>query len=226
MVEFVLDNPMWASLTTTHADLAIGGGAVRQYPADVIAGMCALRDTSPASFAALAERIGAEGRAALFLSAPDVVPQGWTVLYARDIAQMVFDGAMAPPEIATEPLGLADVGETQALVELTKPGPFSARTVILGDYRGVRIDGRLVAMAGVRLRPAGFSEISAVCVHPGTQGRGLGRVVTQAVGAVISARGEGAFLHVKTDNAAALRTYDKMGFRKRRTIYLRVVRPG
>ena len=52
------------------------------------------------------------------------------------------------------------------LVELTNPGP-SAGVIVLGSYLGIRHAGTLIAMAGERMRLDGFTEISAVCTHPG-----------------------------------------------------------
>src|SRR2546425_11419875 len=56
------------------------------------------------------------------------------------------------------------VDEMLALFELTKPGPFLKRTPELGSYLGIREAGQLVAMAGERLKPYGYTEIS--CLHP------------------------------------------------------------
>ncbi len=218
-----LDNPVWSALTTTHAGFAIGAGAARCYPPEVTP-MVGIRAADAEGYAALAALSGPGGRAPLFLDTD--VPPPFPVIYARDIVQMVHIAGLPAPELAAGmvPLGSADVAEMLALVDLTKPGPFGPRTIELGDYVGIREGGVLVAMAGVRMRPAGFSEISGVCVHPDWQGRGYGRAMTQAVGAVIAGRGETAFLHVKTDNAAARRAYLALGFDDRRTMHLRVVK--
>ena len=45
-----------------------------------------------------------------------------------------------------------------ALVAATAPGPFGRRTPLLGRYLGIRDGGRLVAMAGERLRVPGHVE--------------------------------------------------------------------
>jgi predicted GNAT family acetyltransferase len=45
----------------------------------------------------------------------------------------------------------------------------------LGDFVGVKVDGRLVAMAGERMRPDGFTEVSAVCAHPTIAARAMRR---------------------------------------------------
>jgi hypothetical protein len=71
-------------------------------------------------------------------------------------------------------LGAADVPEILDLIDRTQPGPFRRRTVELGTYLGLRsADGRLIAMAGERLHPAGWTEISAVCTDPAHRRKGL-----------------------------------------------------
>ncbi len=228
MDESPLDSPVWAALTSTHAGFAQGDGDARRYPPEVTP-MVGLRRADAGAYADLAALVDPGAMAPLFLATEEAPP--FPVVYARDIAQMIHRAGLAPPKPELvglmAPLGPEDVADMLALVELTKPGPFGPRTIELGDYLGIRNGGRLVAMAGVRLRPAGFSEISGVCVHPDWQGRGYGRAITESVGAIVASRSEVAFLHVKTDNAAARRAYLGLGFEDRRTVHLRVVKlPG
>jgi hypothetical protein len=69
-------------------------------------------------------------------------------------------------------LGAADVPEILGPCARTQPGPFWPRTHELGTYLGIRDEYRLVAMAGERLRPPGWTEISAVCAAPMARGQG------------------------------------------------------
>ena len=98
-------------------------------------------------------------------------------------------------DIAFEILTEADAPEMLALATLTKPGPFRSATRRLGPFIGVKSAGRLVAMAGRRLRVDGFTELSGVCTHPDWRGRGYAAGLSRAVVAEILASGEGAFLH-------------------------------
>ena len=91
----------------------------------------------------------------------------------------------------------ADVPEILDLVARTQPGPFRPRTIELGTYLGFRHDGALVAMAGERLHPAGWTEISAVCTDPAYRGRGLATRLVSAVGAGIAERGDRVLLHAR-----------------------------
>jgi predicted GNAT family acetyltransferase len=126
-----------------------------------------------------------------------------------------------PPELVR--LGPDDVDEMLALTELTRPGPFGRRTIEMGDYSGLREQGRLVAMAGERLALPGLTEVSAVCVHPELQGRGLAASLVHAVASRIQARGETPFLHSAKGSPSFERArglYRAMGFRERRTVPL------
>jgi len=113
-------------------------------------------------------------------------------------------------------LGCGDVPEMLDLVKRTNPGPFLPRTVELGTYLGIRRQGALVAMAGERLHPEGWTEISAVCTDEAWRGRGLATRLIRAVGAVIRARGDVPFLHAVATNPA-IKLYEQLGFEHRRS---------
>jgi ribosomal protein S18 acetylase RimI-like enzyme len=120
-------------------------------------------------------------------------------------------------------LGEADAAEMLALATLTRPGPYRARTHELGDFIGVRQDGRLVAMAGERLKPVGFAEVSAVCTHPDHRGRGYAGALMRQVASRMLARGETPFLHVYATNTGAIALYEALGFRLGREIVMTVL---
>ena len=97
---------------------------------------------------------------------------------------MVLDGEITPGPVPEHvALGTADVPEMTDLVTRTEPGPWRPRTVEFGGYVGVRDRGALVAMAGERMRPPGFTEVSAVCTEPEYRGRGLAGGLTRVVAA-------------------------------------------
>ena len=123
-------------------------------------------------------------------------------------------------------LGDADAAEMLSLATLTQPWPFFARTHRMGDFIGIRQGGRLIAMAGERMKPEGFTEISAVCTHPGHRGKGYARSLMRVVAARILARGETAFLHVYAHNKGAIALYEALGFARRRSVILTVLARG
>ena len=210
-----LDNPIWHALIGPHADYAIGGGAVRRYPPE-IAPFAAIAEPSAAAYADLATDLPPDAKVMLLLPADEPLPAGRE---AKWLEQMVLSSGDPLPELPSAarivPLGPDDAADMLALVEVTKPGPFARRTVELGGYAGVRDPGgRLIAMAGERLRLPGFVELSAVCVHPDARGQGLGAAISLHVIRAALARGEVAFLHVWPDNPAKA-LYGHIGFRLR-----------
>lgn len=98
---------------------------------------------------------------------------------------------------------------------LVYPEFFRRRTPELGRYLGVYQQGRLVAMAGERMRLDGYQEISAICTHPEFTGRGYAaRLTTELVNASLQ-RGSIPFLHVGSHNTRARALYERLGFRER-----------
>ena len=209
-VRHVLDNPFWVALSGPHRRFAETSGAAARYRED-IAPFAALADPAdPAAWADLAALLG-PGTETL-LPGVQPPPAGWTVL--ESVAGVQLTGEALRSEAAPDAvrLGSDDVPEMLELIDLTRPGPFRPRTVELGTYLGVRHGGRLIAMAGERLRLPGWTEISAVCTHPDHRGGGLGTRLIRAVAAGISARGEVPFLHASAVNTAAIRLYESIGF--------------
>src|SRR5436853_3414938 len=97
-----------------------------------------------------------------------------------------------------------------ALAYLPRPCPLARRTIELGRYLGIRDDGVLVAMAGERLHPSGYTEISAVCTDTDQRGRGLASRLVRALVRGIRGRGETPFLHLTLENENAHRLYDTL----------------
>jgi predicted GNAT family acetyltransferase len=146
------------------------------------------------------------------------LPDGWDVAWTIAGVQLVDDGIAAEPDDEAVRLTAADVPEMLALVERTEPGPFLPRTIELGTYLGIRRGGALVAMAGERLHPPGWTEIRAVCTDPAVRGQGLAARLVRAVAAGIRDRGETPFLHAAASNTNAIRLYESLGFRLRRAL--------
>ena len=123
-----------------------------------------------------------------------------------------------------ERLGDGDAADMLALASLTKPGPFSLRALALGDFWGVKLDGRLVAMAGERMKLPGYTELSGVCSHPDMRGKGLGKLLSMFVMKQIFARGDHPFLHAYAANTTAITLYRSIGFELRAHMNVAIVR--
>jgi ribosomal protein S18 acetylase RimI-like enzyme len=219
-----LDNPVFAALTGEQAQFAVRSGHAVRYRPDV-SPFCALPDRPSAADWADAARLAAPGQVVLFVGPFAVPPAGWEVLMAREGVQLVasdLDPAADPEAVA---LSSADAPEMLELTDRTRPGPFLPRTVELGGYLGIRREGRLVAMAGERLRPPGFAEISAVCTDEAWRGHGFAARLTRAVAAGIAARGETPFLHAAAANTNAIRLYKTLGFVHRRDVSFIAAKP-
>ena len=141
--------------------------------------------------------------------------------------QLVDVSLVKEPDPEAIRLTAADVPEILDLVDRTQPGPFRPRTIELGTYLGIRRNGALVAMAGERLHPPGWTEISAVCTDPAYRGQGLATRLVSAVGAGIADRGDRVLLHAAARNVTAIRLYLAIGFQlRRRTTFFSVKAPA
>jgi ribosomal protein S18 acetylase RimI-like enzyme len=229
-----LDNPVWWALQGPQRSLGEVSGAAARFVAEVSPFGGFEGQPGPADWQDLARISGPASTVAVIGTdeGQSVPPDGWTVSWTSPGVQMVggpdgiFRGDPPPggtPADPVVPLGPDDVEDMLTLVEVSRPGPFSSRTVEFGGYVGVRRQGRLVAMAGERLRPPGYAEISAVTTHPDHRRQGLAELLIGSVGAGITTRGEVPFLHAAAGNINAIRLYEALGFTVRRTVWFTVL---
>lgn len=211
-----LDDPVGESLRGRHAHLARRTGRAATYLPEVATFSAPPADPGPEDWADLARLVGRGGFADLFSSSA-IPPPEWEPVFTLEGRQMIWTGNARPVQGAAEvvELGAADVPEMRALVARTEPGPFWPRTHELGTYLGIREGGSLVAMAGERLRPPGWTEISAVCTAPEARGRGHAARLVNTLVSRIRSRGEHPFLHVAETNTGAMALYDRLGFETR-----------
>jgi predicted GNAT family acetyltransferase len=149
----------------------------------------------------------------------------WKVLNCVKSFQMVYD-VTTPATEATLPvvnLTVDHIPQMLELTQLTQPGPFGPRTIGFGHYQGVFDGDKLVAMAGQRMHPLPYAEISAVCTHPDYTGKGYAQQLLLYQVNRIKAAGETPFLHVRYDNERAVKVYQNVGFAKRIFIWFYVI---
>ncbi len=210
----LLDNPMWYSLTSHHAALAIGGVTAKRYPPDV-AVFAGCPDPAAPDWEALAALMAVDE---VLVVPPVPLPANKGLIvefFGQDMGrQYVYwantGGAISDPDIRV--LGKADVPEMMCLVELTHPGPFLPRTILMGHYYGIWDGPKLVAMGGERMHPGRFCEISAVCTDPDYRQRGYARRLVLHLMGTFLARGEVPMLHCSVDNVPAIQLYEQLGF--------------
>jgi ribosomal protein S18 acetylase RimI-like enzyme len=225
----LLNNPIWNSLRTELERFADGDGLARRFQ-PAIGPLSGTVDQSAEAYEALRNLAGPGGTVGLFLEEPPLKRPAWTLLRGGLVDQMVFQGprpTMAAPLSAHAELRLLTRAEIPAMVELaelTEPGPFRNRTCELGKFFGIFESGRFVAMAGQRMRVPGFIEVSAVCTHPDARGRGYARILMSTVMDDIFAQDATPFLHVLSDNHSAIRVYEGLGFVRRCTFHLAVLK--
>jgi ribosomal protein S18 acetylase RimI-like enzyme len=230
-----LDNPIWTALTTKQSTLAHSSALARRFSPEMTL-LGALAANTAMAFDSLAHLIQRDP-VTLYFSAPQKLASGWEVVRAVELHQMVFNpanlNAEAPAVAENGPapevieLTTADLPEMTEIYAATRPGrTLCQRIQKLGTFLGVRDEGKLVAMGGLRLHLAGYREITTVATLPGFEGRGYGTAVVRALMERILARGERPFLSVRTDNERAIEIYRKLGFAERTVLYSQTIRRG
>jgi predicted GNAT family acetyltransferase len=211
-----LENPAYAALSSIHSRFAQRSGRVLRYAPDVAPFLALPSEASRTDWRDALELVP-PGTAAATMHNDSPLPESLKVTNTFELVQMIgerTDGVHDPESVT---LGSADVPKMLELVRLTEPGPFFERTIELGKYVGIRRDGALAAMAGERMRFDGWTEISAVCTAPTHRGYGLASRLISTLVAGIHDRSERVFLHVLTSNTNAIRLYEGLGFRARRS---------
>lgn len=210
-----LDAPILASLRGPHRHLALAAGPCLRFPPDIAPFLA----TADPGAAIDPQSLVGDGETVYLLGdAPRTAP-GWSLRSYPELAQMVCEAPVAAPggpPIAL--LGEAHRADVLALTALVYPHYFRPRTMDLGRYFGIHLDGRLAAIIGERMGSAGCREISAVCTHPDFLGRGLARHLLAFLANDVLAQGRLPFLHVSHANDRAKSLYERNGFRLRRDI--------
>jgi ribosomal protein S18 acetylase RimI-like enzyme len=212
-----LENPIWQAATTRQRHLAYGEGLARRYYPEVVP-LAAIADHSDEAVAALSALVS-PGEQVWFFEEPRLDPTEWRETKRIPGFQMVCDTLLpatraydGPASVMLDPV--ADAAAMNALKAVAFPGFFGMRTPEMGRYRGILIDGELIAMAGERLALPGYREVSAICTHPAHLGHGYAQRLTREATETILADGDLPFLHVADGNGAAIHIYEELGFRR------------
>jgi ribosomal protein S18 acetylase RimI-like enzyme len=221
----ILDNPIWFALNSVNTHLGRGSDSVKLFNTDVapFAGLVAY---TPGNFQQLFKLVQPDQVVVLFYPKEDLDPAPFNVVAKVAGYQMVFEGKEPEAVPGDDPVHLTekDVEEMLSLTKLTQPGPFARRTIDFGGYTGIFRDQQLAAMCGQRLQVQGYTEISAVCTHPDSAGKGLARKVLNELIRNIIASGNIPYLHVRADNTRAIKLYQHLGFVIRTEMYFHVIK--
>ena len=121
------------------------------------------------------------------------------------------------PQLRLRPMGLTDVADVVAIEHGTYPFPWSEsifRDCVRVGYTCLvlEFDDVLVGY-GVLASGAGESHLLNLCVREEFRGRGLGRILLDALlAAAITAGARVAFLEARPGNTGAIRLYQAFGF--------------
>ena len=225
-----LDNPIWSSLTGAHAAYASGGRQLKIYPFEM-APFAAVPSSQALLDDDLLDETLAEHAFVYFVGTlPRLDATRFELRRYRNIRQMVCAGLKPAPVHADVPIRELNARDVPAMLELMTrvyPAYFRARTIELGRYVGIHESGELVAMAGLRMAPDGYREISGVCTDPRFAGRGYAGMLVRSLAEGVYAHGDVPMLHMDLDNARAQRLYEALGFVHRSGIAMcRVSRSG
>lgn len=108
-----------------------------------------------------------------------------------------------------------DLDEMLRLYEEGYPGNyFNPRMLETGQYFGVRIENRLVSVAGVHVYSEKYkvAALGNIATHPDYRGNGFGKSVTARLCQSLSEYVDHIGLNVKADNTTAVSLYEKLGF--------------
>jgi ribosomal protein S18 acetylase RimI-like enzyme len=223
-----LDTPIWTALTTKQAQHAHSSSLARRFPPEMTLHGALAANTAMA-FDSLAQLIQRDA-VNLYFTSPPQIPAGWEIVRAVELHQMVQETEAPAPSIQNSDtpevieLTPADVPEMSVLYTATRPGRnLCPRIQKLGQFLGIREEGKLVAMGGLRLHLPGYREITTVATLPSHEGRGYATAIVMALMARIHAAGNKPFLTVRSDNTRAIEIYHRLGFKERTLLYSRTI---
>ncbi len=217
-MEHVLDNPAWNALITGNKSLSRGNSQVKFFDKEVSPFVGFDTDTANA-WELLYEELPHIGPAVYISPQPVNIPAQWKIARHIVCLQMVFEGDYKKVTQQITPLTDRDVPQMMELTGLTNPGPFSAHTIEFGHYEGIFDGDKLIAMAGQRMHPLPYAEISAVCTHHHHLGKGYARQLILSQANRIKDAGDIPFLHVLESNDRAIKLYKSLGFTTRSQLH-------
>lgn len=211
-----LDRPIWSTLNSVHQCFAVGEGPARRFQPEISPFAATFKDD--VDCLATLKKLCPHNGSIILLQADEVaIPGGMMATRTALGVQMVAEGNIpdCPTDHQAVQLTDDDASEMLALATLTKPGPFLTRTHKLGTFWGIKVDGKLIAMAGERMKLPTHTEVSGICTHPDHRGKGYAELLSSIVMHQIKKVGQTPFLHTYADNERAIRLYEKLGFRLR-----------
>ncbi|RXM44128.1 GNAT family N-acetyltransferase [Flavobacterium sp. YO12] len=212
--ESKLDNPVWNSLSESHQKFALEYNGTKFYDPDYcpFGGFLELESTleSADKYASLCDNFFIVGEKPKIGNTLKIAKELVCLqMIVREKVQITFDNKIIK-------LTEKHKEELFELVNLVQPGYFKTNTFLLGNYYGIFSSGKLVSIAGERMKTNNFTEVSAIITHPDHTGKGYAKQLTSHVVNNIFDEGKIPFLHVVETNLRAIKLYEKLGFVTRR----------
>ena len=223
-MKHLLDQPVWNALVSGNSNLSYGIAAAKYFD-KAVSPFADVEDQDSDNFKMLYEIMPDNQGVVIFPSINENLKAAqWSVISRIDGFQMVYNGPVQElkNEQTIQPLGSSNISAMLSLTKQTEPGPFAEKTIDFGHYHGIFSDNKLVAMAGQRLHPGTFAEISGVCTHPDFTGKGFARQLILHQIRRILENNETPFLHVKSENFSAIKLYQSIGFEIRTEIFFHI----
>lgn len=224
MLMHLLDNPAWSALTTLQSNLALINGPARRFPPEM-SPQGAFAEPTPEALQALAQISPAP--VSIFSSREFQLPHGWSLVRKVQLYEMVQEepADLTEQNVTLTQLTTEDLPQMLLLYQGTRPGRSMApRLHELGGVLGIKQEGRVLAMACLRMHFPSYREISTVGTLPGHTGRGYATALVGELARRIRAEGEIPFLTVRVDNNRAVEIYKRLGFRERIRMHSTTVR--
>ncbi|WP_338875334.1 GNAT family N-acetyltransferase [Spirosoma sp. SC4-14] len=224
-MEHILDNPAWNAFLSGNQHLSNGTDKVKYFMPEV-SPFVAVYENTDHGLQLLDQAIPFDSPIGVITTVPLSIPDPWRLLQRVDGVQMVYEAIAERPSgnLSIRPLTNDHIPEMIELTQLTRPGPFSSRTIEFGHYEGIFSENKLVAMTGQRLHAFHYAEVSAVCTHPDHLGKGYARQLIASQLYRIQQENGIPFLHVRSDNMRAIQIYEAMDFTVRTEIYFYFIR--
>lgn len=209
-----LDNPVWHSLSESHEKFALNYDEIKFYNPDY----CPF-----GGFTSNGNILEATNQYALICNNFFIVGENPKVSDSLRLTKELICLQMIVREkiqvtLENEIIKLTEnhSNELIDLVNLVQPGYFKPKTFLLGDYFGIFKNGKLIAIAGERMKMNDFTEVSAILTHPEHTGKGYAKQLIAHVVNKILSEERIPFLHVVENNVGAIKLYEKLGFTTRR----------
>ncbi len=219
----ILDNPVWQALHTRDSRFNIGIDLIKYFP-EAVSPFIGMQDWSEKGQTTLLQHGDGKRKWWVMKKGEEKLIKGFKINFTIPLYQMVCTSFKdhTNHELTYRTLSVDDIPVMLDLTSRTKPGPFMDRTIEFGNYIGIFDGDNLVSMSGERLHVEGFTEISAVCTDPAYLGRGLAAHLMSVAANTIISEGNTPFLHVRFDNTAAIKLYEKLGFEKRADVFFAI----